>query len=204
MATRPVVYHIPACPFSQRLKILLALKGVPGALDFEVVDITRPRDPWLLEKTRGTTALPVMILPDGRVLKESLVLMEFIEDTVPQPPVRQRDPLRRAIEGMFCRMEGEFTAAGYTLVMNQDRDKREALTDKLLVIYARLDDFLRHEAAGETFLWENFGWSEAVFTPLHMRFWFLDYYEDFRLPDGDQRFARVRRWVDACVQHPAA
>ena len=36
-----------------------------------------------------------------------------------------------------------------------------------------------------------------------MRFWFLDYYEDFRLPE-DPRFAHVRRWHDACVSHPAA
>lgn len=204
MPTPPVVYHIPACPFSQRLKILLALKGVPDAFGFEVVDITRPRDPWLLAKTRGTTALPVMVLPDGRVLKESLVLMDYIEDVVPEPPVRQRDPVRRAVESMFCRMEGEFTAAGYTLVMNQDAAQREALADKLLAIYRKLDDFLRHEAAGGTFLWEDFGWAEAVFTPLHMRFWFLEYYENFRLPESDDRYRRVRRWVDACLQHPAA
>ena len=36
-----------------------------------------------------------------------------------------------------------------------------------------------------------------------MRFWFLDYYEDFRLP-ADDRYARVRAWHDACIAHPAA
>lgn len=197
------VFHIPACPFSQRLKILLALKGMTDEIRFEVVDITRPRDPWLLAKTRGTTALPVMILADGRVLKESLVLMAYLEDVFPQPPVRARDPVRRAIEGMFCRMEGEFTTAGYTLVMNQDPAKRQPLADKLLAIYAKLDEFLRHEAAGDTFLWKDFGWAEAVFTPMHVRFWFLEYYEDFALPD-DQGYARVKRWVKACLEHPAA
>ncbi len=25
---KPIVYHIPVCPFSQRLEILLALKGL--------------------------------------------------------------------------------------------------------------------------------------------------------------------------------
>jgi len=55
---RPIVHHIPVCPFSQRLEILLALKGASGAVEFRTVDITVPRDPELLEKTRGTTALP--------------------------------------------------------------------------------------------------------------------------------------------------
>jgi glutathione S-transferase len=42
-----------------------------------------------------------------------------------------------------------------------------------------------------------------VFTPIFMRFWFLEYYEDFALPDGSG-YARVRRWIDACLAHPAA
>jgi glutathione S-transferase len=36
-----------------------------------------------------------------------------------------------------------------------------------------------------------------------MRFWFLEYYEDFDLP-AEGRYARVRQWIDACVAHPAA
>src|SRR3712207_2576317 len=51
----PTVYHIPVCPFSQRLETPLALKGLNGRVAFHVVDITRPRPEWLLEKTRGTT-----------------------------------------------------------------------------------------------------------------------------------------------------
>ena len=65
---RPVIYHIPVCPFSQRVEILLELKGLRGAVDFHVVDITKPREPWLLELTRGTTALPVMQDEAGRVV----------------------------------------------------------------------------------------------------------------------------------------
>ena len=34
-----------------------------------------------------------------------------------------------------------------------------------------------------------------------MRFWFLEYYEGFYVPG---ELARLRRWRDACVSHPAA
>ena len=37
------VFHIPVCPFSQRLEILLGLKDAHDAVRFEVVDITQPR-----------------------------------------------------------------------------------------------------------------------------------------------------------------
>jgi glutathione S-transferase len=42
-----------------------------------------------------------------------------------------------------------------------------------------------------------------VYTPFFMRFWFLEYYEGFDLPD-EARYARVRRWRDAALAHPAA
>lgn len=113
------VYHIPVCPFSQRLEILLSLKGRRSDVEFNVVDITRPRPAWLLAKTQGTTALPVMETAAGQILRESLVLMQYLEDIYPERAVAQRDPYRRAVESMLVRLEGEFTAQGYTFVMNR-------------------------------------------------------------------------------------
>ena len=200
---RPTVYHIPVCPFCQRLEILLTLKGRRDDVDFAVIDVTQPRPDWLLAKTRGTTALPVLETADGRILKESLVVMQYLDDVFPEPRMAQRDPYRRAVEGMLMRMEGELCNQGYALVMNQDPARRAAMRDALLASYARLDAFLCEHAPAGPFLFERFGWAEAVFAPLFMRFWFLEYYEDFQLPE-DPRYARVRAWRDAAIAHPAA
>ena len=43
---KPIVYHIPVCPFSQRVEIQLELKGRRQDVDFVVVDITQPRPDW--------------------------------------------------------------------------------------------------------------------------------------------------------------
>lgn len=197
------VFHIPVCPFSQRLEVLLALKNRREDLRFEVVDITKPRDPELLAKTRGTTALPVLEVEDGKILKESLVLMQYLDDCYPEPRVAQQDPYRRAVENMLSGHERDFVVAGYTFVLNQDAAKRDALRDRMLALYAGLDAFLVQHSPDGTFLFEQFGWAEAVFTPMFMRFWFLEYFEGFDLPE-EPRFARVRKWRDACVAHPAA
>lgn len=202
MSKNPVTHHIPVCPFSQRLEILLTLKGLSGAVEFRVVDITRPRDPALLRKTRGTTALPVLELPDGRILKESLVILDYFDETLGGATLRRSDPYERAVERMLIAREGAFTAAGYMFVMNQDPAARDTHRDRLLGLYAGIDDFLREHNPDGTWLFEEFGLAEAVFTPMFMRFWFLDYYEDFELPEDD-RFRRVRRWRDACLAHPA-
>ena len=88
---KPIIHHIPVCPFSQRLEILLALKGLSDVVRFEVVDITKPRDPALLAKTGGATALPVLDTEDGGVLRESLVILRYLEDRFPDPPLWPRD-----------------------------------------------------------------------------------------------------------------
>jgi len=197
----PIVHHIPVCPFSQRLEILLALKGCADAVEFRTVDITRPRDPTLLAKTRGTTALPVLETHDGQVLKESLVILRYLDERFGEP-VRRRDPFEHAVESMLIALEGEFTAAGYRFVMNQDRARRGEFEAAMLKVWAGLEDHLRWRAPDGVFLFERFGLAEAVFTPMFMRFWFLEYYEGFDLPV--EGFERARRWRDACLQHPAA
>jgi glutathione S-transferase len=198
---RPTLYQIPVCPFSQRLEILLELKGRRGAVDFHVVDITRPRPDWLLELSRGSTALPVLRTEQG-VLRESLVILRYFDEVLGEAPVARATPYQRAVENMLIAHEGDFTAAGYRLVMNRDPARRQQLHDRMLAEYRKLEDFLSWQSPDQDFLFEGFGLAETVFTPMFMRFWFLDYYEGFELPA--EGFARVARWRDACLAHPAA
>jgi glutathione S-transferase len=197
------VYHIPVCPFSQRLEILLTLKARRADVRFHVVDITMPRPEWLLAKTRASTALPILETADGCVIRESLVILQYLEDVFTEPAVASRDPYRRAVENMLIRLEGPFATQGYAYVMNQDVAVRDTMREQMLAHYARLDEFLVEHSPAREFLFEQFGWAEVVFTPLFMRFWFLEYYEHFELP-AREGYARVRRWRDACLAHPAA
>ncbi|HZY68746.1 MAG TPA: glutathione S-transferase family protein [Devosia sp.] len=197
---KPVVYHIPVCPFSQRLEILLELKGRRDAVEFAVVDITKPREPWLMELSRGTTALPIMKTGRG-VLKESLVILRYLDDFLPER-VARADAYEHAVENMMIATEGEFTGSGYRFVMNQDATKRDAMREAMLAQYKKLDDFLRWQNPEGTFLFDRFGLAEAVFTPMFVRFHFLDYFEGFELPATG--FERVARWREACLAHPAA
>lgn len=201
---KPIVYHIPVCPFCQRLEILLELKGLRDAVVFEVVDITKPRDPHILQLTGGSTALPVVDLGGGRSLKESLVIMEYFEDLFDSAPIRRVDPYERAIENLFTTMCSPLVGAGYRLVMNQDLEARGTLVENYYAVYAELDAFLRQHSTGDgPWLFDSFGWSEAVFTPFFQRFVMNAYYEDADIP-ASSAFDRIRAWRDACVAHEAA
>lgn len=155
-----------------------------------------------MQKTNGTTALPVLETPDGQIVKESLVILDFLDETIAGARLRRSDPLEHAIERMLIATEAQFTMAGYLFVMNQDVSARDTHRNKLLGIYRDINDFLIRQASSEPFLFEDFGLAEIVFTPLFKRFWFLDYFEGFSLPDNSD-YARVAAWRSACMAHTA-
>jgi glutathione S-transferase len=200
-----ILYVIPVCPFCQRIEIILAMKGVSDKVEIRPVDVTKPRDPELLRKTRGYEATPVLETADGQIIKESLVIMEYLDSVFPGTPVViSKDPYKRAVENMFTALTGDFIGQGYSTVMNREADKAEAQKAALLEQYAVLNDFLVEHSPNSTFLFESPGWAEAVITPFFQRWWLAEYYENFKVPDNDPKYARVQKFVAACLALPTA
>ena len=193
------MYHIPGCPFSERVELLLDLKGLGEVMADHEIDISQPRPDWLLRKTRGTTSLPALELENGETLKESMVIMRYFEDRFPYPPVARMDPYEHAVEQMLCATDGAFTGAGYRMILNRDRSKRDEMAAEVDAQYARLDDFLRYYAPDGEYLFDRFGWAEIAFAPMFKRLWFLKYYENYEIP---QNLTRLLRWREACLAHP--
>ncbi len=76
-----VLYDAPACPYCVRVRIVLAEKG----LDYEPVEIDlRDRPSWIYDLNVSGR---VPILDDGFVLPESAVIMEYLEERYPEPPL---------------------------------------------------------------------------------------------------------------------
>lgn len=194
------IYHIPGCPFSERVEIMLHLKGV--AMKDVEIDISKPRPDWLLAKSGGTTALPLVDLDNGETIKESMVILRYIEERFPEPKVAHPDPFHHAVEGMLAELSGPFSGSGYRMILNRDPAQRDALKAGVDAEFAKVDAFLRRYSDSDTFLFgDRFGWAEVAFTPMFKRLWFLEYYEGYEVP---AELTRVLAWREACVSHPAA
>jgi glutathione S-transferase len=77
------LYDAAACPFCARVRIVLAEKG----LDHETVEIDlRDRPSWLYE-LNPAGKVPVLEDDGGLVLPESAVIMEYLEESHPDPPL---------------------------------------------------------------------------------------------------------------------
>ena len=98
---------------SHRVRIALNLKGL--AWEYAVVNILKGE-----QQAQGYTAknpmaqVPTLELPDGRMLAQSLPIMEYLDEAHPEPPILPRDPYARA----RCRALAEIVNSGIQPLQN--------------------------------------------------------------------------------------
>ncbi len=89
-------------PNPRKLRIYLAEKGLE--LPVKELDLRagEQRSPEFLKKN-PFAGVPILELDDGRVIAESLAIMEYLEELYPEPPLIGADPVTRALVRMWER-----------------------------------------------------------------------------------------------------
>lgn len=77
-----------------RVRIALNLKGVP--YDYAAVDLAGGQQHSPAYRQLNPQGLTPALELDGEVLTQSLAILEWLEETHPEPPLLPRDPLGRA------------------------------------------------------------------------------------------------------------
>jgi glutathione S-transferase len=150
------LYDADRCPYCARVRIVLAEKG----LEYEtvVVDLD-DRPAWIYEKN-PLGRVPVLE-EDAFVLPESAVIMEYLEERYPEPPLWPADPAERAAGRLLVERFDQLSRPYYAL-RRGDEDARDRLGDEL----AKLDAVL----AGRPFLTgREFGIADAAYLPWILR-----------------------------------
>ena len=93
----PILYGHHLCPFVERVRMVVAYHEIPHQ-PLEMDLTKRPRWYKLLNPSRR---VPTWELPDGRVVYESDVLVEMLDDIAvkagsKKPPLFPQDPVARA------------------------------------------------------------------------------------------------------------
>src|SRR5579859_6828229 len=98
------LYQTYLSPFPTRVRLLLYAKGI----DVEIVeppgihDSRQSKGDYLSKNPLGR--VPALELDDGRVLPESEVICEYLEDAYPEPSLRPKDPWARAQARLLSRL----------------------------------------------------------------------------------------------------
>ncbi|HEU5476219.1 MAG TPA: glutathione S-transferase family protein [Gaiellaceae bacterium] len=150
------LYDAARCPYCARVRIVLAEKGIE--LDVVEIDLS-DRPEWLYEKN-PSGKVPVLE-EDGRPLAESAVIMEFLEERYPEPPLLPPDPADRAAVRLLVFRDHELTDPYYAFRRGED-GAREQLDAAL----GRLDAKLR----GQPFLaGMDYGLADIAYVPWLLR-----------------------------------
>jgi RNA polymerase-associated protein len=150
------LYDADRCPYCARVRIVLAEKGLEH--ETVVVDLD-DRPAWIYEKN-PLGRVPVLE-EDDFVLPESAVIMEYLEERYPEPPLWPADPAERAAGRLLLERFDQLSRPYYAL-RRGDVDARERLDAEL----AGLDSLL----AGRPFLTgHEFGLADAAYLPWILR-----------------------------------
>ena len=150
------LYDADRCPYCARVRIVLVEKGV--SYETVVVDL-EDRPAWIYEKN-PLGKVPVLEENDF-VLPESFVIMEYLEERYPEPPLWPADPAERAVGRLLVERFDRLSRPYYAL-RRADDDARPRLDAEL----AGLDTLL----AGRPFLTgRGFGLADAAYLPWILR-----------------------------------
>jgi len=177
------LYDAARCPYCARARIALAEKG----LEYEVLEIDlSDRPQWIYEKN-PTGRVPV-IEEDAWILPESSVILEYLEERYPEPPLLPPDPADRALARVWIFRHDDFTKPYYAL-----RREEAGAAEKFDEQLAKLEEALSRQA------WltgAEYGLADIAYVP-----WVLRARD--MLGVSLDAFPAVREWLARLEERPA-
>lgn len=155
------LYSYPRCLHSHRARIVLQEKGVSSEVDY--VTVTDPPVDLLELNPYGTT--PTFVDRD-LVLYQADIIMEYLDERFPHPPLYPMDPVSRARSRLLTyRIEQDWYSL-YDLILKGD-DKQAAKARKML--RENLISAMPVFAAKTYFLSDEFSLVDCTVAPLLWR-----------------------------------
>jgi RNA polymerase-associated protein len=151
------------CAYSHRTRFVLLEKGI-GA-DIEYIDVNQPPEDLLELNPYGTT--PTMVDRD-LVLYDSRIIMEYLDERFPHPPLHPMDPVSRARARMMVhRIDQDWYSLLDEIEGTPEKDKKASKPRKMLreSLIAAVPVF----AAKPYFLSDEFSLVDCAIGPLLWR-----------------------------------
>jgi len=161
------LFSAPADPWSHRTRFVLAEKGV----EIEILDVVSGRLPEDLLDLNPYHSVPTLVDRD-LTLYDSRVIIEYLDERYPHPPLLPIDPVSRAkMRLAMYRIERDWYGAATALQQQSDPRRRTQLRQELRDTIAQSADLFRVKPY---FLSDDFSLVDATIAPI---LWRLPQYE---------------------------
>ncbi|TCT02612.1 glutathione S-transferase family protein [Aquabacter spiritensis] len=185
------------CPFAQRTRMVLATKGIA----FSLKEISLDDKPdWFL-KLSPYGKVPVLRHGE-KVLWESAVINEYLDEVFPAVPMLPQDPFRRALARIWIDFANvRMVPHVYKFMLRQDQEGQEFQRERLTAAVLFMEHSgLRELSGGPFWMGDRPNLVDFTFFPHVQRFVVLSHYRSFVIPP---ECTRLLAWIDAMHQTPA-
>jgi glutathione S-transferase len=184
-----VSHHL--CPYVQRAAITLAEKGVP----FERMNIDLDDKPDWFKAISPLGKVPLLRVGD-EVLFESSVIVEYLEETQPQP-LHPKDALTRAKHRAWMEFGSSVLGDLWIYETTKDQAAFDAKIKAMREKFERLEGVL---GDGPYFAGKDFSVVDAVFAPVFRYFETFEQISASGIFDG---LPKVAGWRKALASRPS-
>jgi glutathione S-transferase len=199
------VYRIPFSTNVERV----ALAAGHKAIEIEWIDVD-PSDRSPVEAISGQRLVPVLVDGD-EILTDSPVIIDWLEQRVPNPPLFPREPARRAEVHVFVDWFNNVWKRPPNLIAAEE-EKPQPNAERIAELAARMRGFIplfEGLLDGRDYLFGDFGAADVIAFP------FLKYAAFGAPADDDERFhhtlvecqplaagSPLRSWAARVDEHP--
>lgn len=203
MPETPRLWTFMTSPFAGKARAAFMEKGV----DVELVEIHPARRPERLKELNPLNRVPVLEF-DGRALRESTHICEWLEETYPEPPLWPADPMLKGWARGWLKLLDDAVVGQYFLGMRKlafgkDEEDPEDIVERLHAKVPRQWPHLERALAAHDGPWlcgEQFTYADIGGMAIAIR---LPQWSDHLVPDPEQT-PLVAAWMEALRARPSA
>ncbi|XVF46606.1 hypothetical protein PTKIN_Ptkin03bG0041100 [Pterospermum kingtungense] len=192
MADQVKLFGMWASPYSRRVELALKLKGIP----YEYIEEDLSNKSCLLLKYNPVHQKIPVLVHNGKPVAESLVILEYIDETWTNNPVLPQDPYDRAMARFWAKFIDEkilITTRKVSLASGKEQEQAiEEITEQLKL--------LENELKGkEYFSGHNIGFLDIVAN--FLVFWFGNVQEVLGIDMfSEEKFPVIFEWIQKLVK----
>ncbi len=170
-------------------------------LPFQLLEIDLRNKPDWYKKVTPTEAVPA--LRQGEfLLRESLVIAEYVDELTAEPPLLPATPEGRAEARIWIAFaDSRLVPLFYRLLKDQEKESQAAAREELLSVLVILDEELqRRQADGPYWFGDKVGLTDIASYPWFERWPVLEHYRGLEIP---REHKALLGWITAMQERDA-
>lgn len=184
-------------PYAYRVIWALALKGIP--YEYIEEDLAN-KSPLLLQYNPVHKKIPVLV-HGGNPICESMIILEYVEETWPQNPLLPSDPFERATARFWIKFIEDKGSAIFMIFRAKNEEEREVAKNQSLEMLRTVEEWGFDGGKRKFFGGDEIGMADLAFGGIAYWLGMIEQLTGVKLLDAGD-FPRVYAWTERFREAP--